>query len=128
MSLVIADVLELAALPVIEIAHVPVAPAPFVAGAPISASDQETLAEPLTDLPVTPIVIVLAVPQVAVVILAEPSKNVPLIVLAVYNYTACSAVPLKKPIKPAFDNTGNADVINEVLIVNLFVPPVVKPS
>jgi len=51
----------------------------------------------LHDLPVEPIVIVLAVPQDAVVILAEPLKLVPLIVRAVCKTVALPAFPLVDP-------------------------------
>ena len=60
----------------------------------------ETLAEPLTEfVPVTSPVkaIVLAVPQLAVVILAEPLKEVPFIVRAVFNVFALVAVPRLVP-------------------------------
>ena len=64
-----------------------------VAGiAPISSNVQETLAEPLTALAVTPIVRLREVPQFYVVILAVPSKLVPLIVLAVTNLVADTAL------------------------------------
>jgi len=46
---------------------------------------------------VAPIVNVLAVPQFAVVILAEPLKEVPLIVRAVCSVVAVSAFPIKAP-------------------------------
>ena len=58
---------------------------------PISASDHDTSAEPLTLLPVLPMVIVRAVPQLAVVMFADPSKLVPLIVRAVWRRVAVPA-------------------------------------
>ncbi len=60
----------------VEIAPVIVPPARGIA--PISANDHDIFALPSTDFPVEPIVIVLAVPQVAVVIAALPLKLVPL--------------------------------------------------
>ena len=60
--------------------------------APISDSDQDTLAEPSTLLPVPPTVRVRAVPQLAVVMLAEPLKLVPLIVRAVVRVAALPVV------------------------------------
>lgn len=65
--------------------------------APISASVHDTLLLPLTDLPVDPMVKVLAVPQLAVVMLAEPSKEVPLMVRAVARVVAVEAFPVKEP-------------------------------
>jgi hypothetical protein len=62
--------------------------------APISLKLQLTFALPLTDFPVFPIVKVLAVPQLAVVMFAEPSKDVPLIVLAVASLVAETAFSL----------------------------------
>lgn len=44
----------------------------YLAGAPISANVHDTAAEPSTDFPVLPIVTVRAVPQLVVVIFAEP--------------------------------------------------------
>jgi hypothetical protein len=67
--------------------------------APISLKLQLTFALPFTDFPVLPIVIVLAVPQLAVVIFAEPSKEVPLIVLAVRNVVAVAAFPVVEAYK-----------------------------
>ena len=61
--------------------------------APISARDQDTFPLPLTDLAVFPICMFLAVPQFAVVMLAEPSKLVPFMVLAVASLTAAFALP-----------------------------------
>lgn len=60
--------------------------------APISANDHETLAEPLTALLVLPTVIVLDVPQLEVVMFADPSKLVPLMVRAVFKVVAVVAV------------------------------------
>ena len=62
--------------------------------APISASDQLTSPLPLTDLPVLPIVNVRAVPQLAVVISAEPLNDVPLIERAVCSAVAVAALPV----------------------------------
>ena len=70
-------------------------------GAPISVNDHVTFAEPSTDLPVDPIVIVLAVPHVEVVIFAEPLNEVPLIVLAVCKVVAVDALPVNGPVIPA---------------------------
>ena len=67
---------------------------PAAGTAPISPKVQATAALPLTDFPVEPIVIVLPVPQLAVVISAEWSNEVPLIFLAV----AVAAVPVKLPV------------------------------
>ena len=64
-----------------------------VAAAPISANDQDTLPLPLTAFPVLPIVSVLEVPQFEVVMLAEPLKLVPLIVLVVCKVVAVAALP-----------------------------------
>jgi hypothetical protein len=64
---------------------------------------KEALALPLIEVPVVPAVlemlIVRAVPQFAVVMFAEPLKDVPLIVLAVANVVAVSALPLSAPVK-----------------------------
>jgi hypothetical protein len=66
-SILFAEV-AVAALPVMLIPHVPLAPEPVVDGAPISLRDHATLALPLKVLPVDPMVRVLAVVSVA----AEP--------------------------------------------------------
>ena len=58
---------------------------------PISSSDHDTSAEPLTLFAVLPIVIVREVPQLAVVMFADPSKLVPLIVRAVWSLVAVPA-------------------------------------
>ncbi len=68
----------------------------LVAAAPISAKLQVITVLPSTDLPVEPIVSVLAVPQFAVVIAALPLKLVPLIVLAVCNVVAVPALPVQE--------------------------------
>jgi hypothetical protein len=54
----------------------------------ISAGVHATLAEPLTLFPVLPMVSVRAVPQLAVVMFADPLKLVPLIVRAVVSVAA----------------------------------------
>ena len=61
--------------------------------APISANVQVTFALPLTLLLVFPIFIALLVPQFAVVMLALPLKDVPLMVRAVAKTVAFAAVP-----------------------------------
>jgi len=66
---------------------------------PNSALDQVTLVEPFKDFPVSPIVIVLEVPQIEVVILALPSKEVPFINLAVCKVVAVLALASKSPSK-----------------------------
>ena len=87
--------------------------------APISARVQDTFPEPLTDFPVLPIVIVLAVPQFAVVILAEPLNDVPLIVLAVCNAVAVAAFPFMLP----------AIVLENVLVpAHVWAPVVTTPE
>lgn len=68
-------------------------PAAPAAAAPISLTVHETLALPLTDLPVAPIVRVRAVPQLAVVMSALPLKLVPLILRAVASVVAVVALP-----------------------------------
>lgn len=65
---------------------------PLALAAPISDRDQDTSTPPLTDLPELPMVSVLAVPQFTVVMLPVPSKLVPLIVLAVTNLVADTAL------------------------------------
>lgn len=65
--------------------------------APISASDHDTAAEPLTALPVAPMVRVLEVPHREVVMFAEPLKLVPLIVRAVCKAVAVPAFPVMLP-------------------------------
>ena len=70
----------------------------LVSAAPISVRDQEYAAEPFTDLVVDPIVIFLAVPQVAVVIAEEPLNDVPLIFLAVAKVVAVPALPEMLPL------------------------------
>lgn len=68
-------------------------PRPKPAGAaPISSNVQETLAEPLTALAVPPMVRLREVPQFYVVILAVPSKFVPLMALAVSSLVADTAL------------------------------------
>lgn len=64
-----------------------------IAEAPISANVQATAVDPSRGFFLLPIVISLEVPHLAVVILPEPSKLVPLIVLAVVNLTALLAAP-----------------------------------
>ena len=76
------------AAPEMLIGQVPEAPDPVALGTPISDRDQLTSVEPFTLLLVLPIVIVLAVPHVAVVIPAEPSKFVPLIDRVLVNLLA----------------------------------------
>ncbi|MGL4855001.1 MAG: hypothetical protein ACRC37_07080, partial [Lentisphaeria bacterium] len=74
----------------------------YPAGAPISDKDQLTFALPFTTFVVLPIVIFLEVPQFAVVMLAEPLKFVPFIVLVVVSVAAEVAVvafPDKAPEK-----------------------------
>jgi hypothetical protein len=91
----------------------------FLSAAPISASVHATFAEPFTDLPVAPIVIVLAVPQFAVVILAEPLKEVPFIVLAVWSAVAV----------PAFPDTDPVIVeLNVFTPANVWFPVVITPD
>ncbi len=63
------------------------------ASIPNSAKLQETFALPFTLLPTPAIVRVLEVPQFAVVMLALPLKEVPLIVLAVCNVVDVDALP-----------------------------------
>ena len=77
---------------VLMFAAAPEETSPADRAAPISDSDQDTLPAPLTDLAALPMVRVRAVPQFYVVILAVPSKLVPLIVLAVTNLVADTAL------------------------------------
>ena len=67
---------------------------PAVLAQPISLRDQLTLVEPFTLLLSLPIVIVLAVPHVAVVIPADPSKFVPLIARVLVNLLAEPTIAL----------------------------------
>ena len=71
--------------------------------APISDRDQLTLPAPLTDLLVLPIVIVLAVPQLAVVILALPLDGKRKILKAVQNGESGEALPDKAPVNVGAD-------------------------
>jgi hypothetical protein len=61
--------------------------------APISVKEKETSADPFTALVLVPIVMFLDVPQLAVVISAEPLNEVPLIARAVASCVAEVAVP-----------------------------------
>lgn len=65
--------------------------------APISLSDHDTLADPLTLLPVLPTVMVRVLPQLAVLMFVDPSKFVPLIVRAVWSLVALAALPVMLP-------------------------------
>ena len=116
---VVAAVIEIAGAvpPLLTIGAVPVTPVTVpillvypeglvAAYAPISARDQETFAEPFTDFPVLPIVIVLAVPQLAVVMFADPLNEVPLIFLAVCNVVAVVELPLNAPEKVTADTVA----------------------
>ena len=82
----------------ILIPQVPDAPEPVVLGAPISDKDQLTSPEPFTDLPVEPMVSVRAVPQLAVVMLADPLKFVPLMERVVWRVVAVPALPEIEPV------------------------------
>ena len=64
---------------------------------PISPADHDTSPAPFTLLPVLPIVIVRAVPQLAVVISVEPLNDVPLIRRPVCKVVAVSALPVTLP-------------------------------
>ena len=71
----------------------PVYVPPAAGNAPISASVHVTLPVPSTDLPVSPYVSVRELPQVEVVMSAEPLKEAPLMVLATCSVVAVVALP-----------------------------------
>jgi len=73
---------------------VPLKVALIVAGSAILTSPPPVLAVPAPELVPSVIMKVVEGPQVAVVIFAVPLKEVPLIVLAVFNFVALAAFPL----------------------------------
>jgi len=81
-----------------------------------SATVQETLVPPSTDLPVAPSVSVLAVPHTAVIISAVPSKSVPLIFLAVASLVVVDELPNKVAVILLAEKLPLESLITRVLL------------